>query len=671
MAGKHPSGRLAKKHTPDTIGLMRHLGRLGLTLALCAGLLLTVDAGAQSATPPTKRARDASDVQQRIAAKLAGLPEGEFRAACGRDNCLHLDRRGKPLYVCNHGPAAAPGVGEDTEPYVGVAPHPLDQTFRLHTRQGARRVIFLDFDGHVTRDTSWNSAFANGGDILTPAFDTDGNPSSFSDAERRAIQDIWLRVAEDFAPFDVDVTTEDPGVDALVRSGSTDTTWGVRVCVGGSSSDWLGQGAGGIAYVNSFGIGTDTPCFVFPRSLGNNAKYIAEAASHEVGHTLGLYHSSQSNGTEYYQGHADWAPIMGVGYYKAVTQWTRGDYPLSSNSQDNLAVITGKIPLHSPIQLTAIPTFSGTTADAGGVLTRRGQVDSYIFEAGAGPVSLAGQVATPSPNLKLSLTLRDSLDNILATGTPAGMGATLGATVPGGTYTVSVDGVGTGDALAAYTDYGSLGRYRLTGSWTAPASVVPNQLPSASTSGTEPTSGTAPLTVRFSSAASVDADGSLTSTQWNFGNGTMSTEANPSCTYATPGSYTATLTVTDNAGGAASATVLITVLAPPSPGKVCRVGNLALAWVKSGKGVAGRATVVVTDATGAVLPNATVNGTFSGLVSAKVSGRTGRRGDAIFLTPVLAPNAQGSLTFTVDSVTLSGHTYDAGKNAATSATISR
>lgn len=640
-------------------------------LLLVTGLLAPLDAQAQAAQPATKRAREASITQQKLAAKLAGVAEGEFRSACRRDNCLHLDRRGKPLYICNHGPAAAPAVGDNTEAFVGVAPYPLDQTFRLHTRPGARRVIYLDFDGHVTRGTSWNSAFTAGADIVTPAFDTDGNPAAFSDAERRAIQDIWLRVAEDFAPFDVDVTTEDPGVDALVRSGSADTTWGIRVCIGGSSSDWLGQGAGGIAYINSFGISSDTPCFVFPRSLGNNAKYTAEATSHEVGHTLGLYHSSQSNGTEYYQGHADWAPIMGVGYYKAVTQWTRGDYPLSNNTQDNLAVIAAKIPLYDPIQLTALPTFSGTTADAGGILTRRSQADTYLFEAGAGAATFAGQVAVPSPNLRLSLAVRDSLGNVVATGAPSGMGSVLNTTLAAGTYTVTVDGIGTGDALTAYTDYGSLGRYRLTGSWAAPQTGGINLLPTASTEGTAPTSGEAPLTVRFSSAASTDADGTLTSRQWNFGNGASSTEANPTFTYDTPGSYTATLTVTDNAGGAASSTVLITVLAPPSVGKVCRVGNLSLLWVKSGKGILGRATVVVTDANGAVLPGATVSGTWSGLHSGKVSARTGRRGDAILSTPTLPATARGSLTFTVDSVTLNGYTYNASGNSASSVTISR
>lgn len=43
----------------------------------------------------------------------------------------------------------------------------------------------------------------------------------------------------------------------------------------------------------------------------------------------------------------------------------------------------------------------------------------------------------------------------------------------------------------------------------------------------------------------------------------------------------------------------------------------------------------------------------------------------ILTSPLIASTARGSLTFTVDAITLSGHTYDASKNAATSATISR
>ena len=60
---------------------------------------------------------------------------------------------------------------------------------------------------------------------------------------------IWRSVAEDFAPFNVDVTTEDPGVEALRKFGTGDTQWGVRVVIGGSSSDWYNGKAGGVAYL--------------------------------------------------------------------------------------------------------------------------------------------------------------------------------------------------------------------------------------------------------------------------------------------------------------------------------------------------------------------------------------------------------------------------------------
>jgi serralysin len=114
-------------------------------------------------------------------------------------------------------------------------------------------------------------------------------------------------VAEDFAPFNVDVTTEDPtlgvGAAALAYSGSTsDASWGIRVCIGGTSSDWFGGGAGGVAYLGSFTWNTDTPCFVFSKELGPDyAKYIWEATSHEVGHAVNLQHDGTST-LGYYAG---------------------------------------------------------------------------------------------------------------------------------------------------------------------------------------------------------------------------------------------------------------------------------------------------------------------------------------------------------------------------------
>ncbi|TDT29266.1 glucose/arabinose dehydrogenase [Streptomyces sp. BK208] len=73
------------------------------------------------------------------------------------------------------------------------------------------------------------------------------------------------------------------------------------------------------------------------------------------------------------------------------------------------------------------------------------------------------------------------------------------------------------------------------------------------------TSGKAPLAVSFSAAGSSDADGDALGHAWDFGDGSSSTQANPSHTYTTDGQYTATLTVTDPTGKSGSASVLVTV----------------------------------------------------------------------------------------------------------------
>ena len=65
-----------------------------------------------------------------------------------------------------------------------------------------------------------------------------------------------------------------------------------------------------------------------------------------------------------------------------------------------------------------------------------------------------------------------------------------------------------------------------------------------------PDNGATPLTVQFSSAGSIDPDGTALTYAWDFdGNGsTDSTAANPSHTYNTAGAFNATLRVTDQSG---------------------------------------------------------------------------------------------------------------------------
>jgi len=88
----------------------------------------------------------------------------------------------------------------------------------------------------------------------------------------------------------------------------------------------------------------------------------------------------------------------------------------------------------------------------------------------------------------------------------------------------------------------------------------PNQPPTVSVSAT-PTSGYAPLNVAFSSNSS-DPDGSIVSSNWTFGDGTGGAAISPDHVYGA-GTYTARVTVTDNAGATASASITITATNPP------------------------------------------------------------------------------------------------------------
>ena len=297
--------------------------------------------------------------------------------------------------------------------------------------------------------------------------------SDLSNAELLAIQGIWQRVAEDFAPFNVNVTTEDPGTSALSRGDvSGDDRWGVRCVIGGSSYDWFGAGAGGVSYVNVFGNSYYAPSFVFEDQLGNgNEKYTAEAISHEVGHSLGLSHDGSSS-ADYYSGQGSgatgWAPIMGVGYYQSVSQWSKGEYANANNKEDDLAIITGGSNgfgyRTDQVGNSASTAFdlTGSSFSRFGIIETGADSDWYRFSTGSGSVSLTISnacqawsknadgsfsetlLAGRSPNLDIQASLYRASDMaLIATSNPLdSLSASFNLTLPGGTYLLGIDGVG-------------------------------------------------------------------------------------------------------------------------------------------------------------------------------------------------------------------------------------
>ena len=256
----------------------------------------------------------------------------------------------------------------------------LDAVPCYHSRPQASQVIYLDFQGYVD-DFSVNVFHARRGlasetlnYIQTAPFRYEGR---FKDLTQTyptadAIYDIWRMVAEDFAMFDVDVTTEAPAYDALVKTSEADRDYGKRVVIGyadGTTEPWM-EGSGGFSGGGPFGFQHDRPAYVFGVS---SRQEIATQITHEVSHTFNLTHDAGAIHfwgetfiqSEYYEGvpilpaHASegyglkWYPVMGgvptptsnAGYYydydDFINQWSRGAYSSAENQEDDISVMLG------------------------------------------------------------------------------------------------------------------------------------------------------------------------------------------------------------------------------------------------------------------------------------------------------------------------------------------
>lgn len=136
-----------------------------------------------------------------------------------------------------------------------------------------------------------------------------------------------------------------------------------------------------------FTWGNNTPCFVFSSLLGYNTKKIAEACSHEAGHTLGLRHQSSYNEngikiSEYNWGQGSgeigWAPIMGGSYNQNLSLWHYGPSNISATTmQDDIARIAnvvGFIPDEYSNTITGAAALSTTRA---GIINNKTDIDFF------------------------------------------------------------------------------------------------------------------------------------------------------------------------------------------------------------------------------------------------------------------------------------------------------
>ena len=313
----------------------------------------------------------------------------------------------------------------------------------------ASSVILLDFNGHVVSGTSWNSS----GDINC-------SPANLT---TEAVSEIVERVTNDYSEFNIIITTDEAVYNAA------NTLKRMRVVIT-ESWEWFGQ-AGGVAFLNSFTWGDNTPCFVFSSLLSYSTKSIAEASSHEAGHTLGLRHQSSydANGVKISEynyglgaGETGWAPIMGVGYYKNLTVWHNGPNSISSTTiQNDVTIITSLVGLKMDDYTNTTSQAVSLSSSLDGCINNSTDIDCFSVNLSA-PKNV---IVTPfnvgignsGANVDLLLKIYNSQGNLISTvDNPSTLNVTIA--LDAGTYYFSVSTIANQYAGT----YGMLGKYNIS-----------------------------------------------------------------------------------------------------------------------------------------------------------------------------------------------------------------
>lgn len=379
----------------------------------------------------------------------------------------------------------------------------------LQSLPGAQAVVLLDFDGQTVSGTLWN-----GGNTIVAA------PATQSDSER---VEIWKLISEDFRPFKLNVTTSEAVYQAAPANRRMRCIF--------TPTDDAAPGWGGVAFIGSFSWGNDTPCWAFNGGIIGGG----EVGSHEIGHTLGLIHDGRTNpAEEYYAGQGNWAPIMGVGYYRSLVQWSKGEYTNANNQEDDIAIIASATNGFGyrvdDVGSTAATSKalnidpSGTLLTNEGLIERRADVDVYSFTTTGGMITLDILSNAAYPNLDIIAKVKNPAGITLATSNPDNtLNASINVALKAGSYFLYVDGTGMGDPLTdGYSDYASEGTYGISG--TVPGGGNGNTPPTVTlTNPPDNTTYTIGATIELTATAS-DANGTVTKVSFYDGSTLLGTD---------------------------------------------------------------------------------------------------------------------------------------------------
>ena len=255
---------------------------------------------------------------------------------------------------------------------------------------------------------------------------------------------------------------------------------------------------------------------------------------------------------------------MGGPTGKKVVQWSSGEYSDAiikrGSEQDGVQMIANVIGFATDDHgNTANNTATALIVGNNGVLTngvnkgiieQHNDVDIFSFVSEAGeatftvePYSSIAKV----PNLDIKIRLLDASENEIAVSDdPSSLSATITENLSAGTYYLEIDGTGNGTVDTGYSDYGSLGQFSISGSYTLPTTTSDTEAPVITLIGDATINmnvGDSYIEQEATATDNIDDDSALTE-NIVIGGDTVDTN--------TPGIYIITYNVSDAASNAAT-----------------------------------------------------------------------------------------------------------------------